>query len=256
MAGGALGSLAFAEICGESLDLGAGFFECAGAIDGIGRAPELFFHGKLRGDASAGFGFAHAAGTQAFKLLFRRAPGDDETVEFCGHAGFDKQRSFDEGGGVSAFFLPVFELAENDLVNARMKNGVEPRELCGIGENDGSKFVAVDAAGRVGEIGAERLQNFVVSDLPGFHQFVGDGIGVQNRKAEFTENHGDSTFAAGDAAGEAELQHGRRCAPSGRAAGRGRLALQVQESQKKIVTGARPPRWWRGGDERLSPCCS
>ena len=114
--------MAFAKIRSEGLDLGAGFIERAGAIDGAGGVLEFFFKRKLSGDAAAGFGFAHAASAEAFELLLWRAPGDDEAVEPYGHAGFDEQGCFDEGRGVSAAFLPVFELAENDLVNARMKD--------------------------------------------------------------------------------------------------------------------------------------
>ena len=88
--------MALAEIRGESLDLGAGFVKRAGAIDGVAGALEFFFHGKLYGYAAEGFGFAHPASTEAFELLFRRAPGDDETVEPCGHARFNEQRRFDE----------------------------------------------------------------------------------------------------------------------------------------------------------------
>lgn len=189
------------EIRSESLNLGAGFFERARAVDGIGGALEFFFEWKLGGDAAASFGFAHAAGAEAFELLLRRAPGNDEAVESCGHAGFDEQGGFDENDGVSAAFLQVFELAENDLVNARMKDSVEVREFCGIGEDDGGEFVAVDASGRVGKISAEGLQDLVVSGLAGFHEFVGYGIGVKNGEAKFAQNCGDSTFAAGDAAG-------------------------------------------------------
>ena len=114
--------MTFAKIRGESLDVDAGFIERAGAIDGVGGALEFFFERKLGGDAVAGFGFAHAAGVEAFELLFRPAPGHNQTVELCGHAGFDEQGCFDEGRGVSATLLPVFELAKNDLVNARMKD--------------------------------------------------------------------------------------------------------------------------------------
>ena len=114
--------MTFEEIHGESLNLGAGFIERAGAIDGVGGALEFFFERKLGGDAAAGFCFAHAASAEAFELLLWRTPGDDEAVEPCGHAGFDEQGGFDEDGAVSAAFFPVFELAENDLVNARMKD--------------------------------------------------------------------------------------------------------------------------------------
>lgn len=78
------------EICSESFDLGASFFECAGTVDRVGGVLEFFPNGKLGSDAAAGFAFAHAAGAQAFELLFRRAPRDNEAIEPCSHAGFDE----------------------------------------------------------------------------------------------------------------------------------------------------------------------
>jgi len=199
--------VALVEICSERLDLGAGFCKRARAIDVVGGALAFFFNGKLGGDAAAGVGFAHTARAKASELLLWRAPGDDEAVEPWGHSGLDQQSGFDENRSVRAAFLPVFELSENDLVNARMKNGVEPRELRGIRKDNGSQFVTVDVFGSVGEIGAERLKNFVVGDLAGFHELMGDGIGVENGEAKFAKNCSDGTFAAGDAAGEAEFQH-------------------------------------------------
>ncbi len=68
-------------------------------------------------------------------------------------------------------------------------------------QSGGSEFGAVDAAGTVSEIGAKCAKNFVVSGLAGFHEFVGDGIGVENREAEFAKHGGNGAFAAGDTAG-------------------------------------------------------
>jgi hypothetical protein len=88
-----------------------------------------------------------------------------------------------------------------------MKDGIELRELRGIGKNDSGQLVAIDAPGRVGEVGAERLKNFAVCGLPGLHELVGDGISVEDREAKFAENCGDNAFATGYSAGEPEFQH-------------------------------------------------
>ena len=191
----------------QSLDLGASFIERARTIDGVSGTLQFLFEGKLRANAAAGFGFAHATGAKALELLLRRAPGDDKAVELCSHAGFNEQGSFDENSQVSAAFLPVVKLIENNLVNARVKDGIELREFRGIGEDDGGESVAVDASGRIGEIDAESLKDFVVSGLPRFHKFVGNGIGIENGETELAKNSGDNAFAAADAASEAEFQH-------------------------------------------------
>jgi len=90
--------LALVEICGERLYLGSSFVECTGAIDFVSGVFEFFFDGKLGGDAAASFGFAHARARRRSSCC-RCAPGDDESVESCGHASFDEQRGFDKRGG-------------------------------------------------------------------------------------------------------------------------------------------------------------
>ncbi len=199
--------MAILEICGELPHLGSSFLESAAAINFVSGVLDFFLNGKLGGDAAPSFCFAHASGAQTLKLLFWCAPGHYESVESCGHASFDEQRGFDEPGGVSAAFFPVLQLIENSLVHARVKNGIEFREFRWICENNACEFVAVYPAGRVGEFGAERAKNFVVSHLPRFHQFVRDRIGVENWEAKFAENCGDRAFAAGNTTGKAEFEH-------------------------------------------------
>jgi hypothetical protein len=191
----------FVEVGGEGFDLGASGVEGAGAIDGVSGVAQFFVEGKLGGDAAAGFDFAHAASEEAFELLSRSAEGDHESIEIFGEAGFDEQSGFDEDGVAKAGALPRVELQEHGLLDARMENGVEASEFAGVGEDDGGKFGAVDAAGSVGDIGAEFAKDFVVSRLAGFHQTVRDGVGVEYGEAEFAKHGSDGTFAAGDAAG-------------------------------------------------------
>jgi len=181
--------------------LGASGFEGAGAVDGVGGVAEFFVDGKLGGNAAAGLDLAHVAGQEAFELLIGSAEGDDESIEVFGEAGFDEESSFDEGGVANARTLPDVELEEHGLFDAGMENGVEASEFVGIGEGDGGEFAAVDSSERVGEIGAEFAEDFVVSRLVGLHQTVRDGIGVEDRKAEFAKHASNGALAAGDAAG-------------------------------------------------------
>ena len=181
--------------------MGASVVEGAGAVDGVCGVAEFFVDGKLCGNAAAGFDFAHAAGEEAFQLLRWSAEGDHESIEIFGEAGFDEKSGFDEGGVAKAGTFPRVELKEHGLLDARMKNGIEASEFVGIGEGDSGEFGAVDAAGTVGDIGAEFAEDFIVSRLAGFHEAVRDGIGVEDREAEFAKHGGDGALAAGDAAG-------------------------------------------------------
>ena len=174
---------------------------------------EFFLDGKLGGNAAVGLGLAHVAGKEAFELLFRGAEGDDKSIEVFGEAGFDEKSSLDEGGVANARTLPSVELEEHGLFDAGMENGVQASEFVGIGEGDGGEFAAVDAAGGVGEIGPEFAEDFVVSRLAGLDQTVRDGIGVEDREAEFAKYGGNGALAAGDATGYAEFKHGERKNP-------------------------------------------
>ncbi len=189
------------EFFDQGFDLGASVVEGARAVDGVSCVAEFFVDRKLGGDAAAGFDFAHAAGEEAFKLLGGGAEGDHESIEMFGETGFDEQSGFHEDGVAKAGALPRIELQEHGLLDARMKNGVETSELVGVGEDDGREFGAIDAAGSVGNVGAEFAKDFVVSRLAGFHQTVRNGVGVEYRKTEFAKHGGDGAFAAGDAAG-------------------------------------------------------
>ena len=183
------------------MDLGASGVEGAGTVDGVGGVAQFFVDGELGGNAVTSFDFAHAARKKALELLRGSAEGNHESIEVFGEAGFDEERGFHEGGVAKARALPGVELEEHGLLDARMENGVEASEFGGIGEGDSGEFATVDPAGSVGEIGAEFAEDFVVSGLAGFHEPVRDGIGVEDREAEFAKHGGDDAFAAGDAAG-------------------------------------------------------
>ena len=132
------------------MHLGAGGIEGVRAIDSVGGVAKFFFEGKLRGDAASGFDFAHATGAKAFELLLGRAEGHDESIQIFGESGFDEERGFHEGGIADPGALPLFELVENRLLDAGMKNGVEASEFGEIGERDRSELGAIDSAGGVG----------------------------------------------------------------------------------------------------------
>jgi hypothetical protein len=197
----ASGLTGFAEFCDEGSDLGAGGVEGAGTVDGVSGVAEFFVQGKLSGDAAAGFEFAHAAGQEAFELLFGSAEGDDEAIKASGEAGFDQKCGFHKDDFAHAGSSPCVELEEHGLLDAGMENGVEANEFGGIGEDDSGEFGTIDATGRVGQVRAELAEDFVVCGLAGFHEFVREGIGVEDREVEFVKDGGDDALAAGDTTG-------------------------------------------------------
>src|SRR5882762_5539086 len=148
-----------AELGGERFDLAARRFERAGTVDFFRGEKKFFFHGKLRGDAPAGFAFAEAAREKALELLFRRAPGDHQAVEFFVNARFDQQRGFDENRIANPGALPGLGLAEfledfivgglaglDELVGEGV--GVEDREPHFAQHGGDGAFAAGDSTGK------------------------------------------------------------------------------------------------------------
>jgi hypothetical protein len=88
-----------------------------------------------------------------------------------------------------------------------MDDGVETVEFRTIGKDDGAEFGAVHAAILGKHRLAEFVDDFVVGWLAGLDQFVGQGVGVEDREAHVAQHGGDGAFAAGDSTGESESQH-------------------------------------------------
>src|SRR5260370_11399113 len=151
-----------AELGGERRNLPAGFFQRPRTVDFLSGVMQFFLDGKLGRDAAAGLRFGKAARNQAFELLFGLAPSHDEAIEFLVQAGFDKQRSFDERGVTDSVPLPFVELAEDDVGDARVHDGVQAVELDPVGKNNVRELGPVDAAARIGGGRSEFAQDLFV----------------------------------------------------------------------------------------------
>jgi hypothetical protein len=68
----------------------------------------------------------------------------------------------------------------------------------------------VQAAIRGDYLRTEDADNFVKNGLAWFHECAAQGIGLDDRCAEFAEISGDGAFAAAQAAGKADSQHAAR----------------------------------------------
>jgi hypothetical protein len=183
--------------------------ERAGAVDSLGGETQLFRDGKLGGDAAASFGFAKATGNEALELLFRLAPGNDQTIEFLVNAGFDQKSGLHKSGVACAGPLPFGELTEDDFGDARMDDGVETVEPGAIVENDGAEFRAVNTTAWSEHGLPEFLEDLVVGRIARLDEPMSQGIGVEDGEAHFAQHGGDCAFATGDSTGEAESEHDR-----------------------------------------------
>src|SRR6266478_204895 len=80
---------------------------------------------------------------------------------------------------------PDLELAEDDLGDARVHDGVEAVQLRKVREDHRAEFCAVNAAGRIGDRGPKFLDDFGVGSLAGFDELVREGVRVKHCKAHF-----------------------------------------------------------------------
>ena len=152
-------------------------------------------------------GLRVATGQETLQLLLGGAPGDDQTVELFFKAGLDEQGGFNEDNVSVAAALPLGEFLQHSGMDARVNDGVEAGEFCGIGEDDRGQLRAVDAFTVRGDLAAEFCDSFSIGRLPWFDQLMSEGVGVKHCEALVAQYVGDGTFAAGDSAGETKFQH-------------------------------------------------
>jgi len=73
-----------------------------------------------------------------------------------------------------------------------------------VSENKGSQFMAIEGAVRIEDGLAKCFDDFSPGRLARPHDIVGQLVGIDNRCAALFEHLGDSAFAGGDAACEAD----------------------------------------------------
>jgi hypothetical protein len=84
---------------------------------------------------------------------------------------------------------------------------VQASAFCGVGENDGAEFGAIDCIAGAENLIAKFAHDLVVSRLAGLEQFVAERIHFQDHAIVVAEQGGDGGFAGGDAAGETYFKH-------------------------------------------------
>lgn len=195
------------KLGGQCFHLLTGLFEGAGAVDFLRGVTQFPCYGHLRGDAAAGFVFAHAARRQALQLLLGAAPRNHESIKMFVHAGLDEQRRFDKRGVMRPVALPFVELAQNRFGDTRVDDGVQAREFRAICEYQSSKLGAVHPCLAVGDRWTKFAEDLFVGGLARLKEFVRERVGVKNGETQFPQHGRDRALAAGDAASQSKSQH-------------------------------------------------
>jgi hypothetical protein len=77
-----------------------------------------------------------------------------------------------------------------------------------VSEHKGSQLTAIEGAVRIENGFAEGLYDLAPGGLARLHDIVGQLVGIDDRCAALLEHLGDGSFSGGDAACEADNNHG------------------------------------------------
>jgi hypothetical protein len=89
-----------------------------------------------------------------------------------------------------------------------MDDSFKPAQFGPVSENKGSQLTTIEGAVRIEDGLAEGLHDLAPGRPTWRHNVVGQLVGIDDRCAALFEHLGDSSFAGGDAACEANHNHG------------------------------------------------
>jgi len=81
-------------------------------------------------------------------------------------------------------------------------------QLDSVSENNGSQFTAIEGAVRIEDGLAEGFHDLAPGRLARLHDFMGQFVGIDDDRAALPEHLGDGALAGGNAACEADQNHG------------------------------------------------
>lgn len=170
--------------------------------DHIG-AASFFFFTELGGFAAGEFGVVPVSGiADAGQAGGARRIHEDDAVAFLIDAGFEKEGRIDhDGGGVALGRGTLGGRAPG--ADDRVDDGFEAAALGGVVEDDVGDGAAGDAAAGVEDRGPPPLDE-LRADFGLVEGFLGLGVGIDDDRAEGSEDSGDLGFSGAGRTGEAD----------------------------------------------------
>ena len=170
---------------------------------------DLLCQRHLAADASDRFSAGEAVSFLEAGDLGVAVGGDhDGFVDAFVYAGFKEERHFvDDYSMGFAFGDPAHEslLLAGDT---GMDDAFELSAFGPVAEDDGSQGMAVERAVMVEDCLAECFDDLSPGRFTWLDDIVGQQVGIDHRCAALLEHLGDGAFAGGDAACEADQNHG------------------------------------------------
>ncbi len=190
---------------------------------------DLFFVRNLGGHAPRDFRtrciFRDAeTARESLDALFGMACDYDEIVETVGGAGFEDEGGFHNSDAIRIAHSNLFHPFVFTCDHGRMDDGIEllyagwpfgvpcsrvyshARLSRSGSEGSFREFGPVDGPIRVEDRRAEASNNFFIDRAARLHEFVRNGIGLDEMGSEFYEHLADRRFAARNAASQAEFE--------------------------------------------------
>src|SRR5437763_1753021 len=114
---------------------------------------------------------------------------------------------------MSATAFQFRELPQQFLLDSRMDDSIQLRQLFRVVKDDCRQAAAVDALIGIKNRVAKSRNDFVVSSLPRLHHLMAYPIRLNHREILLAEHCRHRGFAAGDSSGQSVAQHFSVSAP-------------------------------------------
>ena len=180
-----------------------------GAVQHMVRTPDLRGQWHLAADAPDRF----CAGEpipffEARDLGIAVCPDDDGLIDAFVDAGFEEERHVVDDYGVRILSCGLSR--ESDLLarDTGVNDGFERTAFGWLAKDDGCERLAIETAVRIEDGIPERFDDLAPGRLVGLYDIAGQPVGIDHNRATLLEHLGDGALAGGDAACEADQNHG------------------------------------------------
>ena len=173
------------------------------------RSLDLFRQWHLAADAAECFSAGEAVSFFQARDLGVAVGGDDDgLIDSLVDTGFEEERDVVDDDGLRILSCRFSRQSDLLSCHAGVNDGFECTAFCRMAEDDGSERLAIEAAVRVEDGLAECFDDLPPSRLARLHDIASQLVGIDHHRAALREHLGDGAFTGGDAACEADQNHG------------------------------------------------
>lgn len=170
---------------------------------------DLLGHRQLAADAAQRFGTGKAVSfLQAGNLGCSVCGDDDGLIDSLVDTGFEEQRDVVDDYRLRVFSCGLSRQSGLLSCDTRVNDCFERTAFCWMAKDDGTECLAIEAAVWVQDAPAECFHDLAPGRFARFHDVPSQFVGIDHDRAALFEHLGDGALARGDAACEADQDHG------------------------------------------------